>query len=98
MFTVDPYLPAIKEICAKYGVKRLVLFGSALTNRFDESSDLDFLVDLNDATQGLVRYMGLKTDLEALLNRSVDLVMPKAIKNDRIRKQIFSNTQELYDA
>lgn len=97
-FDINPYLPAIEEICAKYGVKRLVLFGSALTARFEESSDLDFLIELGDKARGLIRYMGVKTDLEALLNRPVDLVMPKAVKNDRIRKQIFSSTQELYDA
>jgi hypothetical protein len=98
MFNIDPYLPAIKEICVKYSVKRLVLFGSALTSRFEESSDLDFIIELSDATKGLIRYMGVKSDLEALLSRPVDLVMPNAIKNDRIKKQIFSNTQELYDA
>ncbi len=98
MFNIQPYLPAIREICAKYNVKRLVLFGSALTSRFGESSDLDFLIELNDSTQGLVRYMGVKDDLEALLNRSVDLVMPKAIKSERIKKHIYSTTQELYDA
>ena len=98
MFDINPYLPAIEEICARYGVKRLVLFGSALTDRFEESSDLDFLIELGDKARGLIRYMGVKTDLEALFNRPVDLVMPKAVKNDRIRKQTFSNTQELYDA
>ena len=40
---------AVGELCRKYSVRRLVLFGSAVTDRFDTSrSDVDFLVEFGD--------------------------------------------------
>ena len=36
-------LEAIRELCARYGVRELSLFGSALEDRFSDASDLDFL-------------------------------------------------------
>jgi len=42
--------------------------------------------------------MNVKFELEELFNRPVDLVMPKALKNKRIKTHIYSNTRELYAA
>jgi len=91
---------AIAAACARYGVKRLVVFGSAVTGRFDESSsDVDFLVEFRE---GLVdrfdAYFGLKESLESLLGRPVDLVSPVALENPYFAASVEENGHELYAA
>ncbi|MEK7358183.1 MAG: nucleotidyltransferase domain-containing protein, partial [Bdellovibrionota bacterium] len=69
---------AISELCTRYGVARLELFGSAAEDRFDaERSDLDFLVEFmpdHELGPWLRHYFDLKEGLEDLFGRSVDLV------------------------
>lgn len=98
MFPLEKYKDEIQNICRKYHVKRLVAFGSVLSADFEESSDVDFLLELEGVENGLSRYMNIKFELEALFNRSVDIIMPKAIKNELIKNYIFSYTRELYAA
>ena len=81
---VEDKLAQIAELCRRHRVKRLELFGSAATAEFDPArSDLDFLVEFSPEADApwLGDYFELKQDLEALLGRSVDLVMPGAIRN-----------------
>lgn len=98
MLNVDKYKKEIINICRKYHVKRLAILGSALTDDFNDNSDIDFLLELDSAKNGIIIYMTIKFELEKLFNRDVDLVMPKAIKNERIKKYIFSNVREVYEA
>ncbi|KAF1079633.1 MAG: hypothetical protein GQF41_4191 [Candidatus Rifleibacterium amylolyticum] len=99
MFKIEPFLPEIEKICRKYEAKSLTLFGSALTEEFDpDKSDLDFLLELISPENGLDKYFGIKEELEKLLSREVDLVMPKAIKNPYLKESIYSRLKKCYDA
>lgn len=76
----------IAELCQRYGVERLDLFGSVASDAFDpETSDLDFVVSFErrDPPDLFGRYFGLEEDLEALFGREVDLVMEGALKRSR---------------
>lgn len=98
MFDFEQYQDRIYTICQKYRVRNLTAFGSAVSEHFHEQSDIDFLIELDGAQDGLKRYMNVKFELELLFSRPVDLVMPRAIKNQRIKEYIFSNTRMLYAA
>lgn len=91
---------AISAACKRYGVKRLVIFGSAVTDRFDEStSDVDFLVEFrDDVVNRFDAYFGLKESLEAQLDRPVDLVSPAALENPYFAASVEENGHELYAA
>ncbi len=91
---------AIGELCRKHGVRRLVVFGSAVTDRFDESrSDVDFLVEFDNPVGGRFdAYFGLKEELEALLGRPVDLVAPAALENPYFAASVTKSGRELYAA
>jgi predicted nucleotidyltransferase len=73
----------LSELCRRYGVRRLDLFGSAATGAFDPArSDIDFLVDFDEEPAGLFdRYFALKESLEALYGRPVDLVTAGSLRN-----------------
>lgn len=98
MYPFEKYKDEIEKICRTYHAKSLVAFGSAISDEFDDNSDIDFLLELTDTENGLSRYMNIKFELEILFNRSVDIVMPKAIKNRLIKTYIFSNVRKLYAA
>jgi predicted nucleotidyltransferase len=43
---INAYMSKLSELCARYGVNRLEVFGSAAHGNFDpRHSDVDFLVD-----------------------------------------------------
>ena len=75
--------PELAQLCRRYGVRRLELFGSAATGTFDPArSDVDFLVEFDDnPTRLFDRYFGLKESLEALYGRAVDLVSAGSLRN-----------------
>ena len=81
-------------------MRRLLLFGSAGTEHFDEAtSDIDFLVEFDDApVSRFDSYFGLKEDLEALVGRPVDLVSTAALENPYFAKSIATTSRELYAA
>jgi len=93
---------AIKDLCVKFRVRRLELFGSAIDDEnFDpENSDLDFLVEFQPLKQGEYAdaYFGLLEAVENLFGRHVDLVMPRAIKNPYFLEVINKNRKVLYAA
>jgi predicted nucleotidyltransferase len=88
----------IQELCKSNRVKTLFAFGSVLRDDFNESSDIDLVVDIDekDPFKYTDLYFHLKSKLEEILKRQVDLLEERAIKN-RIFRQQFENTKvEIY--
>jgi predicted nucleotidyltransferase len=78
-----------REELRRLGVRRLGLFGSTARNEATEASDLDFLVEFQQ--KSFDAYMDLKSLLESLFSRRVDLVLPETLKprlRDRIAKDV----------
>ncbi len=92
----------IVDLCKRYGVERLDLFGSAAGYSFDpEASDLDFVVSFErrDPPDLFRRYFGLEEDLESLFGREVDLVMEGALeKSPRFARNVERSRVPLYGA
>ena len=98
MSIIDRNIEKIKALCSKHKVSRLFVFGSVLTERYTQSSDIDFVVDFSDVDiyNYADNYFDLKTSLENLLNRQIDLLEEKAINNPYLRKSIDSSKQLIY--
>ena len=81
--TVEQHAKAISDLCRRYGVARLEIFGSAADDTLDpEHSDVDLLVEFlpgQDLGPWLAQYFDLKRDLETVLGSTVDLVMTGAL-------------------
>lgn len=77
----------------------LYIFGSALTDRFTDDSDIDFLVEFEnvDIQDYFDNYMDFKEKLETLLNRQVDLVENQAIRNPIFRMVIDRDKRLVYE-
>jgi hypothetical protein len=82
-------------------VKRLYLFGSAATGRFDpRSSDLDFLVTMEDRRPTGAyadRVLDLADALEQLFGWHVHLVTEESIRNPYFRNELESTRQLIYE-
>lgn len=92
---------AIADLCRKYGVVRMDVFGSAIRADYREGeSDVDLLADFGDQDpfQLIDAYFGLLDELRALLGSNVDLVMSDAIKNRYILAEVERTKLVLYAA
>src|ERR1039457_7545034 len=88
---IEGHRSRITELCRLYGVRRLDVFGSALRSDFDPAaSDIDLAVEFDPAHGGsaLPRYFDLKSDLESLFGRPVDLVELGALPDTRLTRSI----------
>ncbi len=85
----------IADICRKYGVRELSVFGSVLRDDFGPESDIDFLVVFDDDDLGpwMARLLNMEDELRILLGRTVDLVPKESVETDANwirRNQILS--------
>jgi len=89
----------LNELCDTHKVKELYLFGSVLTDKFSDSSDIDMLIQFNpvDLLEYFDNYMDLKEKLEILFQRPIDLVENQAIRNPIFRKVIEREKQLVYE-
>jgi predicted nucleotidyltransferase len=100
-YRIEDKLGPLTQLCQQYGVRKLVLFGSALREDFDpQRSDLDFLVEFQVLPTGKYAkaYFGLLQDLEALFGRSVDLVEAGSIHNPYVQRAVEAHQKTLYAA
>jgi uncharacterized protein len=95
---VEKNIDEIQRLCKNHKVKSLYSFGSVNTTRFSDTSDVDLLVDfaITDPLEYTENYFDLKFELERILNRSIDLLEKKAIKNQFLRENIDSSKILIY--
>lgn len=102
MNLIEKNLPQIIEFCKKYRVKTLSVFGSVLTDRFNDNSDIDFLVTFlphnpDDMDFDYCRnYWDLQDSLEELFDKEVDLVEENSLRNKYFIANVNRTKQLLY--
>ncbi|MDE6264402.1 MAG: nucleotidyltransferase domain-containing protein [Paramuribaculum sp.] len=98
MKLIELNMDKIIALCKKYKVAKLWVFGSILTDRFNDQSDVDFLVEFDDGKIDLLdyadNYFDLIHSIEAIIGRKIDMVINKAIRNSYFRAEV-DNTRKL---
>lgn len=90
----------LTQLCKRYRVCELQLFGSAATGAFaPATSDLDFVAEFADTQDAdyADRYFDFAEALERLFNRPVDLITKRAIRNPYFRAEVERTAQVLYE-
>lgn len=92
------HLSDISKLCESHKVKALYAFGSVLTEKFDDKSDVDLVVDFQnlDVLDYADNYFDLKFSLEEILKRPIDLLEEKAIKNPYFKQNLDKQRQLIY--
>ena len=91
----------LTSICSTHDVAELYLYGSAVSGKFTENSDLDFAVIFKDTLEPLEHgdaFFALKDDLEKLYLREIDLLSYRVVKNPIFKSELDRTKIALYAA
>jgi uncharacterized protein len=87
----------IEEFCRRWKVQELALFGSILRDDFRPDSDVDVLVTFGpQAPWTLWDLSRMRSELETIFGREVDLVEKKALRNPYRRQAILADFQVIH--
>jgi len=79
----------IISILVKYGIKKILIFGSYARNEATPNSDLDLIVEFPEGTS-LLDHIGIEFELSEALNMKIDLLSQNGISlyiKDQIMKE-----------
>ena len=103
MKLIELNLQRIIDLCRKHKVKSLAVFGSILTDRFNDNSDVDLLVDFEDYDHDnpqefdyVSNFLDLQDSLESILKRKVDMVVTSALRNKYFINNVNRTKQVIY--
>lgn len=91
----------LKSLCQALKIKRLYVFGSALSDKFSEESDLDFLISFADnltVEEYTNNYFSLHYALRKLFNREIDIVTERTLSNPYFIESINETKELIYEA
>lgn len=87
----------LRELCTRYGIARLEVFGSAARGDAGPDSDIDLLYSLAPGHRLGWEIEDLAAELESLFGSPVDLVSRTGL-NLRLRERVLSQARPLHDA
>jgi len=94
------YFPLIISLFKEHKIKDAYLFGSAITDKFDENkSDVDFLVNFIDGIDPLEKgelLWNLRFALEDKLNKPIDLITETSLKNPYFIEELNEKKVKIY--
>ncbi len=97
---IENKIDELKNICKTYDVKELYVFGSACTDKFSESSDIDILVSFKDISieKYTDNFFELHYKLRALFGRKIDLLTENSLSNPYFIESVEETKELLYAA
>ena len=100
MKLIELNIQKITELCRRFHVRKLWVFGSILTPRFNDDSDIDICVDFDREKIQLFEYADNFFDfqfaLEDLLRRKIDITEDNDVKNPYFRAELNETRQLIY--
>ncbi len=98
MKLIENNIQKIISLCKKHKVQKLFVFGSILTNRFNDHSDIDLIVNFNKAeiSDYFENFFDFKYSLEDLLGREIDLLEEQTIKNPYLKRNVDTTKTLIY--
>ena len=91
----------LKRICLALGVKRLYAFGSVVSDKFREDSDIDFLISFLEnlsIEEYTDNYFAFQYKLRDLFERKIDVVTERTLSNPYFIESIDETKELIYEA
>jgi predicted nucleotidyltransferase len=92
-------LPVITRLFKEHKIKSAFAFGSIVSEKFDEKSDIDLLINFEDGVESLEKgeiWWNLHDKLRTIFNREIDLVIENSLKNPYFIEEINEKKQLIY--
>ncbi|MDE7438273.1 MAG: nucleotidyltransferase domain-containing protein [Muribaculaceae bacterium] len=100
MKLIERNIQRILDLCRLHKVKSLAVFGSILTDKFNDKSDIDLLVDFEPIDHEKFDYVGnyfsFRNALSRLFDRDIDLIEEKGLRNKYLIANINRTKQVIY--
>lgn len=100
MKLIEMNMDKIIALCKKHKVEKLWVFGSILTDRFNEDSDVDFSVVFKKEKIKLLdfadNYLDFLEALKSLFSRDIDLITEESITNPYFIKELNATKRLVY--
>lgn len=97
---IEEHLDEVAELCKRYRVQRLDVFGSAVKNTFEQGkSDLDFIVRFDAPGEPFYarRYYQFAEQLQTLFNCPTDVLIDQPFSNPYFRQDVDATRQTVYE-
>ncbi|WP_018461704.1 nucleotidyltransferase family protein [Thermus oshimai] len=88
---------ALAELCQRYGVRRLLLFGSFARGEADEKSDVDLLVEFFPGRTPGLGFARLQEELTRIFGRRVDLHTLGSL-SPYLREEVLREARPIHEA
>ena len=98
--SIQLQLPLVIGLLKKHKIKRAFLFGSAVTEKFNDNSDIELLINFEDGLDPLEKgelLMDLQIALEDNLHRDIDLLTETALKNPYLIEELNEKKIKIYE-
>jgi predicted nucleotidyltransferase len=97
----ESQLPALVKLLKNNKIKSAYAFGSVVSDKFNEDSDIDLLINFEDDVDALEsgeRWWVLHDALKNTFNREIDLLIESSLKNPYLIEDINEKKQLIYAA
>lgn len=91
----------LKKLCSNLNIRKLYVFGSAVSDKFNDSSDIDLLISFSEdlsVEEYTQNYFKLYYKLRELFNRDIDIVTEKTLSNPYLIESINETKELIYEA
>jgi predicted nucleotidyltransferase len=98
---IENKLDTIKSICRSFGVEKLHVFGSVVSDNFMQDSDIDFLISFNknlSVEEYTENYFALQYKLRDLFDRDIDIVTERTLNNPYFIESIEETKWLIHEA
>ncbi|MCC6274315.1 MAG: nucleotidyltransferase domain-containing protein [Leptospiraceae bacterium] len=95
---IENKLDIIRKILTANHVKKAYLFGSVIMDRFDETSDVDVVVSIDETLNRIEYgrcYWNILFSLEDQLHRNIDLLTYESLKNPYFIEELKNTRVEI---
>ena len=90
----------LQRICQTLKIKRLYAFGSVVSVRFNEKSDINFLISFHDnlsVEEYTNNYFSLHYQLQDLFKQEIEIVTERTLSNPYFIKSINESKELIYE-
>lgn len=88
---------AVFDLCHRWKIRRLALFGSVLRSDYTPESDIDILVEFEPGATPGFAFVTIQSELTRIFGRPVDLHTPASLSR-YFREAVLREAETLYDA